>query len=81
MIIEGFIDDDSPDFTAEEAASAIDTLNEDDFVAKVANHIKVLIRSGTKGTPQYHRKKHNKVNYEVVLFGDVKAVFKLGWLH
>jgi hypothetical protein len=78
--LEALIDENSPDFTAEDAASGTPTVNEDDFVAKVANHIKGLIRAGSKGTPEYHRKKHKGVNYEVVLFGGIKAIFKLEWL-
>jgi hypothetical protein len=73
-------DTDSPDFTAEEAASAIETVSEDDFVAKAADHLKGLITIGVSGRTQYQRKKFKGVNYEVLRLGDSKLVFKMAWL-
>lgn len=71
---------DSPDFTAEEAASAIETVSEDDFVSKAAEHLKKLMLIGIAGRTKYQRKKLNGINYEVLLLGDHKIVFKMAWL-
>lgn len=74
------LDVDSPDFTAEEAESAIDTVSEDDFAAKAAEHLKGLIVDGGWGKTDYRRKKFGGVNYLVLRFGESKTVFKMAWL-
>lgn len=71
------VEGDSPDFTAEEAASAIETYNLEDFVAKVFE----FVSSHEGPLHQAFRKKFERVNYHVVILGEFKAVFKMGWLH
>lgn len=71
---------DSPDFTAEEAESATETLNEDDFAGKAATYLKGLMAKGVWGKTDYQRRKFKGVNYLVLRFGDFKMVFKMAWL-
>lgn len=71
---------DSPDFTAEEAASATDTLGENDFAVKVSEHLKKLIDGGVFGRTDYQRRKFEGTNYMVLRFGVSKRVFKMAWL-
>lgn len=79
-LLKAELETDSLDFTEEEATSAIETSNGDDFVAKATAHLKGLLEKGVTGTIKYQRKKRNRINYEVVTFGDHKAVFKMAWL-
>jgi hypothetical protein len=74
------LNSDSPDFTAEEAESAIETTSEDDFVGKSAEHLNGLIAEGVVGRTDYQRKKFGGVNYSVLCFGGYKKVFKVAWL-
>jgi hypothetical protein len=71
---------DSPEFTAEEVESAINTISENDFVKKSAEHLKGLIAEGVVGRTEYQRKKFGGVNYSVLYFGGYKKVFKTSWL-
>ena len=66
----------SPDFTAAEAESAVETSNPDDFIAKVVEFVK------THDSPSHQaiRKMFNGVNYHVVISGESKGVFKMEWL-
>jgi hypothetical protein len=79
-VIQAALDEDSSDFTEEEANSAIETTSEDDFVSKVVAHLSKLAEGGASDQIKYQRKKRSKINYEVVTFGGVRATFKLSWL-
>lgn len=74
------LDTDSPDFTLEEAESATETLNIDDFADKAVKYLKDLIADGVWGKTDYQRKKLGGVNYSVLCFGGYKKVFKMAWL-
>jgi hypothetical protein len=67
---------DSPDFTAEDALSAVETNTPDDFIAKVVEFVK----NHDGPSHQTSRKIFNGVNYHVVISGESKAIFKMGWL-
>jgi hypothetical protein len=79
-LINQELDVDSPDFTAEDAKSAIETVSEDDFSVKATEHLKRMIDSGESGRTNYQRKKFAGSNYLVLCFGGSKAIFKMGWL-
>jgi hypothetical protein len=70
----------SPDFTAEEAASATDTASANDFAVKVSAHLKKLIDAGGWGRTDFQRRKFGGVDYTVLRFEDSKRVFKMAWL-
>jgi hypothetical protein len=79
-LLKSELNQDSPDFTAEEAESAIDTSSEEDFAIKLTEHLKELIENGGSGRTDYRRKKFGGVNYMVLCFSDSKIVFKMAWL-
>jgi hypothetical protein len=79
-LLKDELNQDSPDFTAEEAEAATDTTSEDDFAAKAAGYLKELIANGAFGRTDYQRKKFGGVNYSVLCFGGYKKVFKVAWL-
>jgi hypothetical protein len=70
---------DSPDFTAEEAASAIETISNDDFMDKAITHLREQLTAGVVQI-DYQRRRFGGVNYQRVLFGESKLIFRLGWL-
>lgn len=74
------LDIDSPDFTAEEAESAVETTSEDDFAGKATEYLKGLIADGGWGKTNYQRKKFRGSNYLVLRFGESKKVFKMAWI-
>jgi hypothetical protein len=76
MPLQEAIEGDSPDFTAEEAASAVETSTPDDFIAKVVEFVK-----GHEGNSHRAiRKMFGGINYHVVILGESKGVFKMAWL-
>jgi hypothetical protein len=72
----------SPDFTAEEAASAIETSSLDDLALKAKAYLQELIASDSTGTYPYHsqRRMFGGINYYRITFGDHQKVFKTEWL-
>jgi hypothetical protein len=73
---------DSPDFTAEEAALAVETSSLDDLAQKAKAYLQELIASDSTGTYPYRsqRRMFGGANYYRIIFGDHQKVFKTEWL-
>jgi hypothetical protein len=69
---------DSEDFSEEEAASAIDTDNADDFIVKLVNFLKDI---DLPEEPLHERRIRAGINYSRTTMGPHKIVFKIGWHH
>lgn len=72
----------SQDFTAEEAASAVETNSLDDLALKAKSYLQELIASDSTGAYPYRsqRRMFGGVNYYRIIFGDHQKVFKTEWL-
>ena len=78
--LQSEINKDSPDFTAEEVASATDTTDVTDLATKVAAYVQGRLETGAVGNLEYERKLFDGVNYHLVIFNGYRQAFKMGWL-
>lgn len=77
---EALLNEDSPDFSQEEADSAINTADVDDMRDKVVDHLRKQALAGVTGRIEYQRRRWKGVDYQRVVMGTSKAVFKIAWL-
>lgn len=70
------LEEDSQDFTEEQATSAIETETADEFVHLVSEFVKEV----GGGTPRYELKRRAGVLYSCVSVGDRRRTFRARWL-
>ena len=70
------LDEDSSDFTEEEAKSAAETSSTDDFVMGAA----AFIKQAGSGEPHYERRVRAGIFYCRILVAGQKRVFRTDWL-
>jgi len=72
------LEEDSEDFTEEERTLAVDTLNAEDFAAKLLQATK---EANSIGVPKHELRRRAGILFSRVTFENgVKAVFRIDWL-
>lgn len=71
------LEEDSPDFSEQEAGAALRTESEEDFAQKAASF---LVEGAPKAQPKYTLRRKSGILYCRVSMGETSRLFQMNWL-